>query len=158
MASISLRPNPIAPIVLYEGEKSVDAAARVFLNAVVITSPDGTGAASKVDWRPLAGRRVMIWPDADEPGEKYAAGVAAILHGQGCDVSIIDAVALAGMSPDGGSCDPVEGWDAADAVAEWQDITALRKAAHGLAKPYAGEARAQPEKPLSPACRPTERN
>jgi len=115
-------------------------AAWVFLNAVVTTSPDGAGAASKADWRPLAGRRVMIWPDADEPGEKYAASVAAILHGQGCDVSIIDTVALAGMSPDGGSRDPSERWDAADAVAEWQDITALRKAAHGLARPYAGEA------------------
>jgi hypothetical protein len=30
---------------------------------------------------------------------EYALKVAAILHGQGCDVSIIDAVALAGMSP-----------------------------------------------------------
>jgi putative DNA primase/helicase len=62
--------KPDAPIVLCEGD--VDAAARVFLNAVVTTSPDGAGAASKADWRPLAGRRVMIWPDADEPGAKYA--------------------------------------------------------------------------------------
>jgi hypothetical protein len=29
-----------------------------------------------------------------------------------------------------------KGWDAADAVGEWQDIAALRKAAHGRAKPY----------------------
>ena len=78
----------------------------------------------------------MIWPDADEPGEKYADEVAAILHGLGCEVSIIDAVALASMAPDGGQREPEKGWDAADAVAEWRDMAALRKAAHGLAKPY----------------------
>ena len=52
------------------------------------------------------------------------------------DVSIIDAAALASIDTNGGSRDPIEGWDAADAVAEWQDLTALRKAASELSKPY----------------------
>jgi hypothetical protein len=39
------------------------------------------------------------------------------------------------MSPDGGLRVPGKGWDAADAIAEWKDFSALRKAAHGLAKP-----------------------
>ena len=69
------------------------------------------------------------------PGSKYADAVAAILHGHGCEVSIIDAVALASMAPGGGQREPGTGWDAADAVAEWRDMAALRKAAHGLAKP-----------------------
>ena len=77
---------------------------------------------AKADWSPLAGRRVLIWPDADEPGAKYAGDVARILHGLDCEVSIIDAVALASMAPDGGKRDPVKGWDAADAVAEWPDL------------------------------------
>jgi hypothetical protein len=58
----------------------------------------------------------LIWPDADEAGEKYAGEVARVLHGLGCEVSIIDAGALAGMAPDGGQREPVKGWDAADAV------------------------------------------
>jgi putative DNA primase/helicase len=46
-------------------------------------------------------------------------------------------VALASMAPGGGQREPGTGWDAADAVAEWaRDMAALRKAAHGLAKPY----------------------
>jgi putative DNA primase/helicase len=82
-----LAASPDATVVIVEGEKSVDAAARIYLKSVCVTSPGGSQAASKADWRPLAGRRVMIWPDADEPGAKYALKVAAILHGQGCDVS-----------------------------------------------------------------------
>jgi putative DNA primase/helicase len=62
----------------------------------------------------------LIWPDADEPGEKYAGETARVLHGLGCEISIIDAVALAGMAPDGGQREPVKGWDAADAAAEWK--------------------------------------
>jgi hypothetical protein len=54
------------------------------------------------------------------PGAKYAGAVAAILHGQDCDVAI---------APDGGKREPVKGWDAADAVDEWKDAVALRKAA-----------------------------
>jgi putative DNA primase/helicase len=37
---------------------------------------------------------------------------------------------------EGGSREPPPSWDAADAIAEGQDIAALRKAAHGLAKPF----------------------
>jgi putative DNA primase/helicase len=125
-----------APVVICEGEKSADAAARVFPNCVCITSPGGSQAASKADWSPLEGRRVLVWPDADEPGAKYAATVAGNLHGLGCEVSIIDAMALASMAPDGGKHEPEKGWDAADAVAEWQDLAALRQAADGLAKAF----------------------
>jgi hypothetical protein len=45
-------------------------------------------------------------------------------------------VALASLAPNGGQREPEKGWDAADAVAEWRDMAALRKAANGLAKPY----------------------
>ena len=81
------------------------------------------------DWKPLAGRRVIIWPDSDEPGTKYAAAVAGDLHGLGCEVSIINADALASLTPEGGNREPTKGWDAADAVKEWEDLEALREAA-----------------------------
>jgi DNA primase len=44
----------------------------------------------KTDWTPLAGRGVMIWPDNDAAGLKYANTVATTLAGRGCAVSIID--------------------------------------------------------------------
>jgi putative DNA primase/helicase len=125
-----------ASVVICEGEKSADAAARVFPNCVCITSPNGSQSASKADWSPLHGRRVLIWPDADEPGSTYAAEVAAILHPLDCQVSIIDASALASIDPNGDQRGPAKGWDAADAVAEWQDLAALRQAADGLAKAF----------------------
>jgi putative DNA primase/helicase len=123
-------------VVICEGEKSADAAARVFPNCVCITSPNGSQSASKADWSPLHGRRVQIWPDADESGSTYAAEVAAILHPLDCQVSIIDASALASIDPNGDQRGPAKGWDAADAVAEWQDLAALCQAADGLAKAF----------------------
>jgi putative DNA primase/helicase len=98
-----------ASVVICEGEKSADAAARVISNSVCITSPGGVQSARKADWSALQGRRVLIWPDADEPGAKYAAELARILHGLDCEVSIIDAMALASMASDGGKREPKKG-------------------------------------------------
>lgn len=123
-----------APVVICEGEKSADAAARVFPNSVCITSPGGSRAAAQADWTPLSGRKVRVWPDHDEVGEKYAAEIARILHGLESEVSVIDAAALASCSPDGGKREPIAKWDAADAVDEWSDLEALRKAAALFAK------------------------
>jgi len=117
-----LAKRPDASVAICEGEKSADAAARVFPNSVCITSPGGSLAASKADWSPLGGRRVLVWPDADEPGAKYAATVAGNLHGQVSEVLMIDAMALASMAPDGGKREPEKGWDAADAIAEWESF------------------------------------
>jgi len=131
--------QPQAPIVICEGEKAADAAARIFPHSIATTSSGGANAAAKSDWAPLAGRRVLIWPDNDEAGRKYAGEVAAIVAALDCDVSTIDAADLA-------SCDPVfaterareaaDKWDAADAEAEWSNLGALRKAAVKLAKPF----------------------
>jgi hypothetical protein len=128
---------PGASVVVCEGEKAADAAALTFPKSVCITSAGGCKAAAKADWTPLAGRKVLIWPDNDEPGSKYAITVASTVRKLGCDVSIIDAAALASIAPDGSQRDPVNGWDAADAAEEWQHLAALRKAAHGLTKPFA---------------------
>jgi hypothetical protein len=61
-----------------EGEKCVQALSA--LGLIGTTSAGGSKAASKSDWSPLAGREVVILPDADEAGREYAADVAAILH------------------------------------------------------------------------------
>ncbi len=123
-------------VVICEGEKAADAAAGIFPKSVCVTSPGGSQSALKTDWSPLAGRQVLIWPDTDEPGGKYADTVAANLCGLGCSVSVVDALALASLAPDGGHREPVKGWDAADAAEEWENLGALRKAAHGQAQPF----------------------
>jgi DNA primase len=113
-----LAASPDAQVLIAEGEKAADAAAGVFPAHDCMTSPGGSQAASKADWSPLAGRDVIIWPDHDAPGSKYAVTVASIVRKLGCDVSIIDAAALASLAPDGGQREPAQGWDAADAVYE----------------------------------------
>jgi hypothetical protein len=100
--------QPNLPVVVCEGEKSADAAERMLPGAVVVTSPGGARAASKADWKPIAGRRVTVWRDADEPGAKYAADVVAA-----CTAAGAASVAIA-EPPEGVAA----GWDAADAEAE----------------------------------------
>jgi Protein of unknown function (DUF3631) len=139
-----LAAHPEASVVICEGEKAADAAARIFPKSVCVTSPGGSNAAKKADWSPLAGRKVLIWQDADNAGAEYAGDVAKILLALKCKISIIDAVALANIPPNGNQREPDKGWDAADAVAEWQDLAALRKRAIELAKPYEPGAAAQP--------------
>jgi hypothetical protein len=53
---------PSAPrVIVTEGEKAADAAR--CLGFVATTSAGGSGAATKTDWRPLAGKEVWILPD-----------------------------------------------------------------------------------------------
>jgi putative DNA primase/helicase len=134
LPAIAEQPN--APIIICEGEKAADAVALIFPKSIATTSSGGAGAAAKTDWTPLAGRLVLIWPDADAAGEKYAREVATKLKMLDCSVSIIDAKELASIDPGGGAREPEKGWDAADAIGEWKDAGALRKAAVGLAKSF----------------------
>jgi uncharacterized protein (DUF927 family) len=132
-----LAKRPDAPVVICEGEKAADSAATIFPKSVVMTSPGGANSAEKADWSVLRGRRVLIWPDDDEPGRAYACKVAAILVSLDCEISIVNAQTLARLAPDGGTREPSKkGWDAADAVSEWADIAALRQAAFACAKPF----------------------
>ncbi|WP_167525244.1 AAA family ATPase [Roseomonas genomospecies 6] len=73
-----LAARPGAPVLVVEGEKTTDAAAILFPGHVAVTSPSGSKAADKADWSALAGRRVVIWPDHDEPGRSYAEAVARL--------------------------------------------------------------------------------
>jgi hypothetical protein len=64
-------------VYVCEGEKCCDAANGIGL--IATTSAHGSQSASKTDWTPLAGKTVIILPDNDQPGEKYASQVASIL-------------------------------------------------------------------------------
>jgi hypothetical protein len=95
------------PVIVCEGEKATDAAEHLVLGHVAVTSPGGSNGAHKADWSALTGRTIIICPDADAPGRKYAETVAAILQPIAASVTII-------TPPD----DAPPGWDAADALKE----------------------------------------
>ncbi len=123
-------------VLLVEGEKCADAAARELKNSVVMTWPGGAEAYEKVDWSPLAGRRVVIFPDCDaqrekcsraevasgvepngkpilpeskQPGMSAAENIAKRLVEIGCRVKIVN-IPKPGEKPGG--------WDIADLIAE----------------------------------------
>jgi hypothetical protein len=64
-------------VVVTEGEKAADATWD--LGFAATTSAGGSQAAAKTDWRPLAGKEILILPDNDVPGREYAYTVAGIL-------------------------------------------------------------------------------
>jgi predicted P-loop ATPase len=132
-----LAANPNALVIVCEGEKAAEGAAKLFPNSIVTTSVCGATSPSKSDWSPLKGRIVLIWPDADDPGRKYARDVATILTGLGCSVEVVDAAALAAIDPaTGGKRETAEGWDAADAVDQWDDHDKLREAVEERTRPF----------------------
>jgi hypothetical protein len=72
----------------------------------------GVNAILKSDWSPLAGRKVVLWPDADKPGREAMNELAQhLIHEVGVH-------RLYMMDVD----DCEDGWDAADAIDEgWND-------------------------------------
>ena len=98
---------PNAVVVLVEGEKCADAYRALDPATPTVTWPGGSGAVDFVDWSPLEGRRVVLWPDADEPGRKCMARIAELLIVRGCEVKIAHPKSY-----------DQKGWDVADAIAD----------------------------------------
>lgn len=68
-----LASNPTAQVLAVEGEKDCDAARELFAAAgvsisklIVVSWPGGGKAIKHVNWAPLAGRKLCLWPDADQ--------------------------------------------------------------------------------------------
>lgn len=61
----ALASAPEAAVLVVEGEKCVEAGAGALPDLVVMSWPGGGKAVRKADWRPLAGRKVMLWADCD---------------------------------------------------------------------------------------------
>ena len=95
-------------VFIVEGEKAADVAREVGL--VATTSPHGSKSAGKADWSPVAGRDVVILPDHDDPGERYAADVVKLATAAGAkSVRVVRLVELwAGMPEGGDMADLVE--------------------------------------------------
>jgi hypothetical protein len=110
----------VGPVIVVEGEKCADALSAI---GIAATTSGGAKSAGKADWSPLAGRLCVIWPDNDDPGERYAADVAELLEGVGCDVEIIDLAAL--DLPNEG--DDAADWLAANPQATDADVLALAR-------------------------------
>jgi hypothetical protein len=119
--------RPEAPVVVCEGEKAADAAARLMPDCVAITMPNGAQSPRKAHWAPVRGRELLLWADADKPGRACMAIVAELALGAGA--AAVRQINLAALAHARGS-ELSEGWDAADAMAEgWtpERMQALRQ-------------------------------
>lgn len=87
-------------VIVVEGEKAADSL-RARTGRCVVTWPGGTNGTRYVDWRPLAGRDMVLWPDYDQPGraamiegyprrQEWQPPVASILASLGCRVRWVD--------------------------------------------------------------------
>jgi hypothetical protein len=74
-----LATRPSDPVLLVEGEKTADAAAKLVPDHVAMTWPGGGGGVCHADFEPLAGRDVVLWPDADAPGRDAMDEAARLL-------------------------------------------------------------------------------
>lgn len=134
--------NPTASVMVVEGEKAADAArAIVGPRYVVVTWPNGAKAVEKVDWTPLHGRKVLIWPDADLPGIEAARIIGAILAPH-CETGLIE---FDPAAPDAFTSNL--GFDAADALALGWDWAAFS----GWAKPKIKKIESAVTAPSAPA-------
>ncbi len=84
-----LKADPERRVWAVEGERC--AAALASLSLLATTSSGGANAAAKTDWTPLRGRRLVIVPDCDTAGRRYAEDVAKLAHEAGAkEIRILD--------------------------------------------------------------------
>ncbi|WP_052435519.1 phage/plasmid primase, P4 family [Bradyrhizobium japonicum] len=125
-------------VIVVADEKCRDALATATARTVVSWA-GGTQGVKHTDWTPLAGRNVVIWPDADAPGLGTANEIAAILVDLGCTVRAMDVM----------RDDPPKGWDAADAIRDGWDKPRLDQFMRETVRPWISPAAT--EKPVAPA-------
>jgi hypothetical protein len=114
-----------APVIVAEGEKKADVVPKLFPSYIGTTSMGGAGAARMSDWAPLAGRNVVVWPDHDEAGKRYADDVAALATAAGAATVAI--ITVPSEWP--------EGWDLADPLPEDVTLEMLAELLHSPVKP-----------------------
>ena len=127
-------------VYVCEGEKAADAARSLGLNAT--TSVGGSNAPHFANWHPLAQMPVVVIPDHDEAGEKYASAVTRQLQEVGAEsVRIVRLTSLDPALPESG--------DIADLVDKGEDLDALREQLEAFvqATPVAKIESGQPAQP-----------
>src|SRR5205823_554397 len=101
--------KPSDRIFVVEGEKC--ACELATLGVLITTSAHGGKCAGKTDWGPLAGREVIILPDNDGEGRRYAQTVTGIVS-RLSPPAMVKILELPGL-PEKGDC--VDWLDARDA-------------------------------------------
>ena len=116
LAAIHARPT--AQVIVCEGEKAADHAQALFPQLVAVSWPNGAQSVGKVDFSPLNGRSILLWPDNDQQGRDCMAKVARLIR---------DPAKLLTIDP---PADAPEKWDIADSTWTPAEALAYVKANH----------------------------
>ena len=137
-----------------EGEQKADYLAELGL---IATTSGGKSSANTTDWQPLAGLRVIIWPDFDDAGQSYQSDVTSVLSGLGCELWAVD-VAKLGLPEKGDVIDfaRMRGEDGESTTAADIDALSLVKIDRNIAKNregiyISGEKSSESSSPSSPS-------
>lgn len=79
-------------VIVVEGEKTRDAAQKIFTKAAVVSWIGGAANIKKGDWALLEGKEIILWPDNDDAGIKAMKQIASVLSKE--NVSLVDVVSL----------------------------------------------------------------
>jgi hypothetical protein len=82
----------------------------------VVSWCGGCKALATVDWQPLAGRSITLWPDADNPGREAMVRLSALLLELGCHVAVVLPPGSTEEDWDLVDAPGALGWDLADAT------------------------------------------
>lgn len=124
---------PAVPVIVVEGEKAADAGQRIMgERAVVVAWLGGANTAGLANTKPLKGRKIILWPDADAQVYKdghQRAGEIMDIHEQPGIHAMLEIAK--GIGEDAEHLEMVgykfgereAGWDLADAEADGWDAT-----------------------------------
>jgi len=130
-----LATDPAGLVMIAEGEKAADAASRL-LPGIGVTTLNGSASARDADLEPLTGRDLILLPDADDPGRKYALDLIERLEDKARSLRIMDVWSMGWKDGrDVADCDtlPADWLAQALPVADWlakepQDAAKLAEA------------------------------
>lgn len=104
-------------VYVTEGEKAAEAV--ISLGLVATTSPHGSQSANAADWSPLAGKEVVVLPDNDAAGRKYASDVVGLLA-RLSPAPTVKVLELDDLPPGGDAFDFIESCRSAGALTDEQ--------------------------------------
>ncbi|MFT4118727.1 CHC2 zinc finger domain-containing protein [Bradyrhizobium sp.] len=143
-----LAASPDAIVIVCEGEKKADAVMRMLPEFVGVSWSGGSNAIKHMAWQALSGRKVLLWPDADDVGMQAVDG-GADKHGvrKPGVAELLDDIALAVkivVPPEG----VPQGWDLADAESEGWDGDRVIEHINAFARLPSHKTQAPPPAPI----------
>ena len=138
--------DPSEPVFVVEGEKDADALTALGLVATTNVGGAGKGAPELI--AALHGRRIVILPDNDEPGQRHAEGLAAALQPLAASVRVLS---LSGLPARG----DVSDWLAAGGtVAELRRLATIAPAWEPTVSSFISSSASSSSSPSSPSSGP----